>query len=123
MLSKATMIMDGRYLFDKVKGTFGGMPFEGMGTTGYDNGRKKFVATWIDSMGTGIMIGEGDYDADKKSWSYTAKSTEPMSGQSILTRSVERIVDDNTWVMEMYGPGPDGKEFQMMEITYHRNAK
>jgi hypothetical protein len=43
-----------------------------------------------------------------------------MSGKSITIRSVERIVNDDSWVMETYGPGPDGKEFQMMQITYPR---
>jgi hypothetical protein len=118
--SEAKVIMDGRYVFDKVEGSFNGMPFEGMGTTAYDNGLKKFVSTWIDNMGTGIMFAEGAYDAEKKAWNYTAKSTDPMTSKSITTRSVERIVDENSWVMEMYGPGPDGKEFQMMEITYTR---
>ncbi len=35
-------------------------------------------------------------------------------------RTVERIVDDNTFVVEMYTPGPDGKDFMTMEITYNR---
>jgi hypothetical protein len=119
--SEAKLIMEGRYVFDKVQGTFNGMPFEGMGTTAFDNGLKKFVSTWIDNMGTGIAFAEGSYDPEKKAWSYTAKSTDPMSGQSITTRSVERIVSDDSWVLETYGPGPDGKEFQMMEIIYTRN--
>ncbi len=121
--SEATMVMDGRYVVEKVQGTFNGMPFEGIATIAYDNGLKKFVSTWIDNMGTGIMFAEGSYDAGKKSFSYSAKSTDPMTNKTISTRSVERIIDDNTWVVEMYGPAPDGKEFQMMEITYHRKTK
>jgi len=30
------------------------MMFKGMGMEGYDNVKKKFVASWIDNMGTGI---------------------------------------------------------------------
>ncbi|MEP6887745.1 MAG: DUF1579 family protein [Nitrospirales bacterium] len=30
-----------------------------MGVTGYDNHTKKYMATWMDSMGTGIYFFEG----------------------------------------------------------------
>ncbi len=42
------------------------MPFHGIGTEGYDNVRKKFMASWIDNMGTGILLMEGTYDALRK---------------------------------------------------------
>jgi len=29
-------------------------------------------------------------------------------------------VDDKTHIFEMYGPGEDGKEFKMMEVTHTR---
>ena len=32
------------------------MQFKGMGVEGYDNVKKKFVASWIDNMGTGIHV-------------------------------------------------------------------
>jgi hypothetical protein len=35
-------------------------------------------------------------------------------------RSVTRIVDDNTWVFEMYGTDKNGIEEKGMEITYIR---
>jgi hypothetical protein len=31
-----------------------------------------------------------------------------------------RWTDANTEVFEMHAPGPDGKEFKMMEITYKK---
>ena len=34
--------------------------------------------------------------------------------------SVTRIVDDNTWIFELYGVDKKGKEERMMEITYTR---
>ncbi len=35
-------------------------------------------------------------------------------------RETFKIIDDNTQMMEMFGNGPDGKEFKMMEIKYTR---
>jgi hypothetical protein len=118
--SEATLILGDRFLLDKVKGSFGGMPFEGMGTTGYDNHRKKFVFTWIDNMGTGVMVGEGDYDPQTKTWTYQVNSTDPITGKPAVSRGTERIVDGNTWVMQSFNTGPSGKEFKAMEITYKR---
>lgn len=118
--SEAKLIMDGRYLMETVKGDFQGMPFEGLATTGFDNGTKKFVSTWIDNLGTGLMTAEGSYDAAKKQFNYRVNYTDPMTGKAGQGRSSERMVDANTWIMESYKPGPDGKEIKDMEITYRR---
>jgi len=120
MESELKMIMGGRYLEEHAKGSFSGMPFEGYGVVGFDNGQKKYVMTWIDNLGTGIMVGEGTFDADKKELEIAGKMTDPMTGELCNTRSVERWTGDDSFVMEMYMPGPDGKEFKMMEITYNR---
>ncbi len=45
-------------------GEFMGKPFHGIGITGYDNLKKKYVGSWIDDMGTGLFISEGDADAE-----------------------------------------------------------
>ena len=115
-----SMIMGGRYLADETRGDFGGMPFEGHGLSGYDNGLKKFVYTWIDNVGTGVLTGTGDYDAGKKEYEYETMFTDPISGKSVKGRMIERAIDDDHFVMESYQKGPDGKEFQSMEITYER---
>jgi hypothetical protein len=113
-------IMGGRYLHDNVKGTVMGMPFEGMGISGYDNLKQKYVFTWVDSMGTGISSGEGSWDAAKKTLTSTGQTPDPMSGKYVATRSVETQIDADNWKMESYGPGPDGKEFLSMTIQFKR---
>lgn len=116
----AAMILGGRYLEEKYTGTFMGMPFEGMGTLAYDNVQKKYVATWIDNMGTGIMVSNGQCDAKGPSWTMSGDMADPMSGKMVPTRSVTKIVDADHMVMEMYAPGADGKEMKMMEISCTR---
>lgn len=113
-------LLGGRFLEEKYSGTFMGMPFEGIGTLGYDNVKKQYVGTWIDNMSTGIMISHGT--CDKGSWTMTGESSDPMTGKTWTSRSVVKIVDDNTFVMEMYAPGPDGKEYKMMEMTCKKAA-
>lgn len=57
-----TAAIGGRYVLGKFSITMMGQPFEGMSTMGYDNGKKMFVSTWLDTMGTGIIYMTGTYD-------------------------------------------------------------
>ena len=75
------MIMGGRYQVSETKGNVMGMPFNGMGTTGYDNHKKVFVSTWIDNMGTGVLKVEGPWDEATKSTTLTGKMIDPMTGR------------------------------------------
>ena len=124
MVSEGTeeseMFLDGRFLRSHFKGTMMGQPFEGFGTTGYDNAKKKYVGTWLDSMGTGIMMSEGDYDAQKKELVCHGSFTDAVTGKEQTSRMVSRFLSDDQHVFEMWGPDPSGKEVKMMEITYNR---
>src|SRR5438105_7435104 len=75
-------IMDGRFVEMDVTGKMqmpgpDGKPkemtFKGHGMEGYDNVKKKFIGTWMDNMGTGILMSEGDYDPATKSLTYTGE--------------------------------------------------
>ncbi len=114
------MILDGRYLQDTTEGTANGQPFHGRGLTAYDNLKKKYVATWIDNMGTGIMVAEGTYDPLTKTFKYKSEAPDVVAGKYAPVRSVEKILSNDKWIMEMYGKAADGKEFRTMEITYTR---
>lgn len=114
------MMLDGRYQRSVHKGEMMGMPFEGIGTVGYDNSRKIFFSTWIDNMGTGMMYAEGKYDPSKKMIELKGKTTDPTSGKSVDYRETLRFIDDNTQEMEMFMMA-DGKEFKSMVITLKRS--
>ncbi len=111
----AELLLGGRFLQEKYSGTFMGMPFEGIGWLGYDNAGKQWVGSWIDNMGTGIMNSTGTYDNGM--WSMTGESTDPATGKKWSSRSTLKIVDANTFQMEMYSKGADGKEMKMFEMT------
>ena len=63
------------------------MQFKGMGIEGYDNVKKKFVGSWIDNMGTGIMMSEGTYDPATKTFTYTTDE-EMMPGMKTKIREL-----------------------------------
>lgn len=113
------MVMDGRYLIQHYRSEFMGQPYEGTGLTGYDRIKGEYQNTWIDNMGTAISQSSG-HEKDG-AIVYTGEMGDPMLGEYISVRSVEKMVDDDTLVFSMYRPGPDGKEFKSMEITYTRS--
>jgi len=122
--STFTSIFGGRYLEMVTKGEVdmgnGKMPLEGRAIYGYDNVLKRFESVWIDNMGTGFMKAVGQWRADGKGIDWVATMADPMTGKMMTAREVETVIDDDHTIFEMYGPGPDGKEFKTMEIHYTR---
>ena len=116
------MVMGGRYQMSSHKGSMMGSPFEGMGTLAFDNAKKEFISTWIDNVGTGLMVARGPWDESSKTMTLKGRVTDPMTGKDVDMRETFKIVDDNNQVMEMYGTGPDGNEFKMMEIKFKRKS-
>ncbi len=114
------MILGGRYQSSTHTGSFNGMPFEGISTVAFDNAKKKFITTWVDNMGTGIMIMEGNWDEKTKTLHTKGKQTDPMSGKDMDIRETFQIIDDNTQKIEMFMTPVGGKEFKTMEILFTR---
>ncbi|MBC7867505.1 MAG: DUF1579 domain-containing protein [Gloeobacteraceae cyanobacterium ES-bin-316] len=125
-MSKGTctykMLLGGRYQVGNFSGNMMGQPFEGVSTLAYDNAKKVFISSWVDNMGTGIMTLEGTWDEASKTINFAGKGVDPTdgTGKDMAIRETFKVIDDKNQFMEMYGPGPDGKEFKMMEIKYTR---
>lgn len=111
--------LGGRYLEQRFKGSFMGMPFEGIGYTGYDNVKKQYWGTWMDNMSTGMMMSTG-WMPDAKTWMFSGTFSDPMTGKE--SKVEERIVinsaDQHTF--EMFGMAPDGSLYRSMEMIYTR---
>jgi hypothetical protein len=73
---------------------------------------------WTDTMSTGIARGELTWDAAAKKMSGWMEGPD-VTGQVIKTRSVTEY-GTGTRVMTAFAPGPDGKEFQVLKISYKK---
>jgi hypothetical protein len=120
-------IMNGRYFVMDVSGKMQmpgpdgkpkDMQFKGMSIEGYDNVKKKFVATWIDNMGTGIEFSDGTYDPATKTFTYNLEM-EPVPGMKTQVREVLKIADKDHQTLEWY-ENRGGQEKKTMEISYTR---
>jgi len=116
---QSEMILGGRYLVSRYNGMMMNMPFEGTSTLGYDNATKKFVSSWIDNMGTGMMYMEGQWQDKVKGVEYKGMGVDPVTGKEVPMREVYTIKDENTHMMEMYET-KNGKERKTMEMVMTR---
>jgi hypothetical protein len=119
-VSENRWTMGNRFIEQRFNGSFMDQPFEGLGYTGYDNIKKKYVGTWMDSMGTSIMYTTGTADPSGKSMTFTGTMEDPMTGKPMTVKNVLKVVDNDKHNFEMWGPGPNGKTYKMMEIEYTR---
>ncbi len=113
------MLLDGRFLHQKFKGDMMGAAFTGIGITGYDNFKKRYVSVWLDSMSTGIFYFEGVATKDPQTIVMECRTEDPARGP-VKWRSVTKIMDEDTHLFEMYITDKSDKEQKMMEITYTR---
>ena len=118
-----SMTLNGLYQEGKLTGNMMGMAFEGRSITGFDNAKKEFVSTWIDNLGSGIIIMTGSYDEGTKTMNLKGTQSNPVTGKDSGIRQVMKMLGDNTYTLEMYGDGADGKEIKFMEGTFKRKTK
>ena len=120
-------VMGGRYLITdhtgkmQMPGADGKpkeMTFKGHGMEGYDNVKKKFFGTWMDNMGTGMLMSEGDYDPATKTFTYTGE-IEMMPGMKQKIREVVKLTDKDHMMFEWY-EDRGGQEMKTMQIDYTR---
>jgi hypothetical protein len=119
-VSENRLVLGGRWVEQRFKSEMMGQPFEGLGYTGYDNFKKKYVGTWMDNMTTAVMVTEGTFDAAGKVMTSTSTMDDVATGKPTTVRMTTTVMDADNHHFEMFGPGPDGKEMKQMEIHYRR---
>ncbi len=98
-----------------------GMEFVGHGVYGYDATRKKHINFWADSAGSWPMTSEGDMDADGKTLVLKSDGPSYDDPSKRVTYTMKATWPDNdTRVLKMYSPGPDGKEVEVWQMVAKR---
>jgi hypothetical protein len=94
--------------------------FEGHGVYGYDPARRCFVGTWVDTERTFLELGEGHWDEPSRTMTYQWQVS--MGGRTLRWREVTEKGVPDVLVFRSFMPTPDGTEYEMMTVTYHRRA-
>jgi hypothetical protein len=115
--SEGRLILGDRWLVSDYQSTMMDMPFEGHGMLGYDTLKKKYISTWSDNMGTGIMVSEGTANASGNEITLTGSWDDPM-GKKHSARMIFTIVNPTKHTFVMFDKEAGGPEKKVMEITY-----
>lgn len=113
------MILGGKYQEANYTGDMMGMPFEGKAIVAYDNAKEKFISTWIDNMGTGMMVSEGTYDEASKTLTFNGTMMDPVTKKEKQIKEIITYIDNDNQKMELFDVA-NGKEFKSMEILSKR---
>ncbi len=115
-----TMVLGGRYLEQKHVGTMMGQGFEGLGYTGYDNLKRKYITTWMDNFGTSILVMTGKADATGKILRSQGTMDEVLTGKPQQLKDAVTLLDVDHFKYEMWTVDAKGKATKTMEIAYTR---
>ena len=113
------MVLGGRYLEQIYKGTAMGMPFEGIGYTGYDNVQQRYIGLWMDTFSTGVLTSLGVGQPTDERIDAVAHGIEP-SGEKKEFETIVRVRNHGSHSYEMWTKDPNGKKYRMMIIEYER---
>jgi hypothetical protein len=111
-------ILDGRFIQQDYQCKQDGKTFRGLGVFGYDKAKKKWVSVWLDSMSTGFMVMEGEFDKATETLVETGEMASPIGPMKM--KNVIKELDDDRMQMTMYLLLPGDKEQKVMEILYTR---
>ena len=122
--STVEWVLGKRFLAQEYEGPGFDGKMEGRGLLGYDNHKKIYQQTWAMTMGTGIQMSTGSYDAEKKTFTFTSKVLAP-DGKTYRNREVVTIKSADEYVSTSYASedkdgAPERKE---MEMVVTRAAK
>lgn len=115
--SENRWVLGGRYLEQVYRGTSMGMPFEGIGFTGYENAKKRYVGTWMDTFSTGLMSSIGVGKPSARGMEFEAMAHDPSGRvQKFLCKIIIQDHDHHSY--EMWAKGP--QRFRSMLVEYTR---
>ena len=118
--STVKWVLGGRYTMEEHHGSMMGMPYEGLGLTGYDNVKNLYVSTWSSNMDTQLLTMMGSRHPETGIFTFYGKMDEPsMNVHGRTVKYVTQIVDPNKHVFTIYDLHVSD-DYKVIEITYER---
>ncbi len=117
------MIFGKRFLESSYGGTLMGVQYTGRMTLGYDNYKNKFVAVFIDTLGTSMRTAEGMLDHSKTTLSLWGTMDEWMTNEHdkpILYRY--SVIDADHFDLEIHDLGIVPGETRVITVKFVRSS-
>lgn len=116
-----TSVLGGRYIRQDYSGKLFGKPMHGIGYMGYDNSKKTYSSTWMDTNSTSVMSSTGTYDAASKTWTFLSEMSCPFAANAMVQMTEKlTLVGKNHLRFEMYQSRDGGEPQKSFEINYRR---
>lgn len=119
--SEHIMLLGGRFLEMKQKGTMMGMDYQSILTMGFNNTDKKFALTTITNMGTGTLSLFGEWNEKSKSATLFGELTNPVTKNIINVKQIVSFIDNDTILIESFDKEGDKPEKKTVEYKLIRN--
>ena len=98
-----------------------GAPFRSVFTIGYDPEKKKYVATWVDSMTSRLWTYDGTVDASGKTLTFETRGPCPLKpGELMNFRETIEIKDKDHKVFTSSMQDEEGKWVKFLTVNYTR---
>lgn len=116
-------VLGGRFMAHHLAIAMMGVPYEGLGYIGFDNNRRVFINSWMDSMSTVISMSKGSINPAGDQITLFGDMDEPSTGEvGKVGKFVYRFQGEDSFVFEawevMYG-----EPWKVFEIEYTRSKK
>lgn len=96
------------------------IPYEAVGFLGYDTAKKAYISVWLDTMRTGVMTGEGQYNEEKRTITEKGSFRHPLIEKEQAYRSEVQFIDDNTHKRTIFLIGRSKADFKVIEMEFQR---
>jgi hypothetical protein len=117
----SSRMLGGFWVLNEMKGDMVGEPMTGVQTIGYDEARKMYVGTWVDSMTAYMWQYEGNVDATGKVLTLDADGPNFMSdGKLTKFQDIYEFKSNDEIVMTSRMMGNDGQWITFMSGTATR---
>lgn len=101
--SKVTWLMDGRWIQSEGTGSMMGMPMKNFMIMGYDNFKKSFRVTMLNSIDTAMLVSEGDLTQNEDVLITYGTLDEYLTGEhDKMVKYVWRFLSDDEILMEVH---------------------
>ncbi len=74
------------------------------------------VGTWVDSLSDFVGVSKGTLSKNGKKLTLRVPSKDPASGAKYMSKWVVKKVNANTRELQIYAPGPDGSNVEIVTI-------
>jgi hypothetical protein len=109
-------VLGHRYIQSMLSGHMFGEPFNGIGYIGYDNVGKTYQVAWMDDGSTAMTLYQGSFEGAGRTAKLKATVPNAATGKPTPLEMRMTLAGNGDHVTELWGRGPGGRMFRMMEL-------